>query len=66
MEKNEELRNKFIHIKSTNIWQRSQEYSEEKIVSLKNVLGKLDIHMYKKVRTLPYSTYKIEPKMDKS
>ena len=30
MEKNEELRNKSMHVKSTNIWQRSQEYSLRK------------------------------------
>ena len=59
MEQNEEPRNKLIpQLMSPNIWQGSQN-NGEKVVSLKNVLGKLDFHMQKnEIGPVSYTTHK--------
>ena len=58
MEQNRDTRNKSMHLWSTKIQQRRQEYTMEKRWSLqKVVLGKLDNHMYiQKARTLSHHT----------
>ena len=42
VEQNREPRNKLSHKASIDIWQGSQEYSRERIVSSTNGVGKLD------------------------
>ena len=49
--------NKLLYLQSTNIWQGI--LSEERIISLINVLGKLDGHTQKnEARPLSYNTHK--------
>ena len=60
MEQNSDPRNKSMHIWSTSIWQRSQEYSREQSICLINGGWKTEYSHLEKNETRPlfYTTHK--------